>query len=202
MEEKMIRLYGSLAKKFEDKFDYDPKNIKIKVNSVEEFMKAMEANFQGFKELINKSGFYRVIRGTFKEGKDVEEKEVEMTFKETEWRMIPLAAGAGGKGGMFAAIAGVVLIAVGAVASFYGYSAIGVPLMKLGLALVIGGVAQMLAPQPGTGNYGDREVDKKPSYLFNGPVNTSQPGVTIAVVYGKSHIGSAFISGGLTVTDV
>jgi predicted phage tail protein len=198
----MIKLYGSLAKKFQEKYDYDPKNIEIKVHSVEEFMKAMEANFTGFKDLIKKSGFYRVTRGkSFREGKDVEEKEVEMTFKETEWRMLPLAAGAGGKSGLMTAIAGVVLIAVGAVLTYVGYGSFGVPIMKIGLALAIGGVAQMLSPQPGTGDYSNREVDKKPSYLFNGAVNTSQPGVTIPVVYGESHIGSSFISGGLTVTD-
>jgi predicted phage tail protein len=199
----MIRLYGSLAKTFKEKYDYDPKNIDIKVNSVQEVMKALEANFNGFKDLIKKSGFYRVTRGeSFRKGKDVSEDEVQMSFKDEEWRIMPLPAGAGGKGGLFTAIAGVVLIAVGAVASYFGYGAIGVPLMKLGLAMVIGGVAQMLAPQPGTADYGDREIDKKPSYLFNGPVNTSQPGVTIPVVYGESFIGSSFISGGLTVTDV
>lgn len=49
------------------------------------------------------------------------------------------------RGGVFQTILGVALVAVGAVASYFGGGAVGVPLMQFGAAMALGGVVQMLS---------------------------------------------------------
>lgn len=198
----MISLYGSLARAFEKKYGISARNIPIKVRSVSEAMKAMEANFAGFRAMIKRRGLYHISRGDVLEtGKPVPEAEVEMAFGETSFHIMPVVAGCGGKG-VWQTIAGVVLIVVGVIASAYGYGAVGGPMIKMGFAMVVGGVAQMLASSPGADYGASEKVDERKSYLFNGPTNAVEPGTTIAVAFGKTWVGSAVASGGIVVEDI
>lgn len=76
-------------------------------------------------------------------------------------------------GGMGQFIEGAVLFVVGAVISYFSYgtlAAVGTSLMYSGAAMMIGGVVQMLSPQPKLKS--GRESSNQPSYVFNGAVNT------------------------------
>lgn len=187
----MIKFYGKFIKKC-------GKSLKCKVNSVREVLQATEANRPGFKDLIEKDRMYVIRRGdTFKTAKDVSEEELEMNFSETTWHILPLPVG---HGGFVKAVVGVALIVVGTfvpVLSPYLY--------PLGVSMVLGGVAQMLAPTPPTMNdYGNREApDKRPSYLFDGPINKTATGGAIPLVYGFDvFVGSTFVSGGIDIGDI
>ena len=190
----MIRLYGSLARKFERKYKSHTR-LPINVSSIAELVRAMEANFPGFKQLIRKKGLYHIVRGAdLEKGRTVRAREVEMTFNDTDWHILPVAAGCGGKGGVVQTIIGAVLFVAGAVMQ-------NPALMQVGLAMTLGGVAQMMAPSPG-GALDRENPEEKPSYLFNGPVNTIEPGTTIGVGYGEFFAGTITVSGGIKVEQL
>lgn len=200
----MISLYGSLARAFRKKYKTDPKNIPICAKSGRDVVQALDANFRGFRALIKRSGEYKFTRGNaLFGGTDVSEREIEIGFGE-DWHLMPVAAGCK-KGGLLQTIAGVVLIVVGAVISYASsgtLASIGGGMIKVGAALAIGGVAQMLFTSP-TSDYASREsADERPSYLFDGPVNTSGAGAALPLAFGKTWIGTHTVSAGMTVENV
>lgn len=71
-----------------------------------------------------------------------------------------------------------------------------------GAALMFSGVASMMAGSA-TSNYGDRDSpDQRASFLFNGPVNVTEQGNSIPLVYGRFRTGSVVASSGLTVEQI
>jgi predicted phage tail protein len=68
--------------------------------------------------------------------------------------------------------------------------------MRYGSALLMGGIAQLLAPTPDTPSDTDME-----NYSFSGAVNTTQQGVAIPVCYGQLMVGGAVISAGMKAED-
>jgi len=186
----MIVLYGALKKRFGTTIDCD-------VRSVDELIRAADANRPGFRKAIDKDRYYSIKRGsTLKNSKVVSEQEVDMIFSDTTWHILPLPIGYGGNG-FLGAILGAIMIVVGFV---YGQPW----LMQMGIGIALGGVAAMLSPSPGVNNYTDREdPDSRPSYLFNGPLNRTEPGGAVPLVYGKDvFVGSIFVSGGLNIGDI
>lgn len=71
----------------------------------------------------------------------------------------------------------------------------------IGVSLILGGVAQMLAPTPKMNEPSERP-ENKPSYNFNGPVNTTAQGQPVPVGYGRLLVGGAVISAGLTTEEI
>ena len=60
----------------------------------------------------------------------------------------------------------------------------------------------MLAATPAAGNPNDRETNKA-SFIFNGPVNVTQEGQPIPLVYGFNvRVGSVVGSAGIFSEDV
>lgn len=121
--------------------------------------------------------------------------------------LAPVVVGA--KNGLIQVIAGIALI----VASFYtgglaaaGYmsaataASVGSAMFAVGVSMTLGGVMQMLSPQPGMQTRED--ADNKPSYAFGGPVNTTQQGNPVAILYGEREIGGQVISAGIVAEDV
>jgi predicted phage tail protein len=203
----MIVLYGKLRKKY-------TKSLDARIRNIGEGIRCLEANFPGFRSDIEQ-GNYAIIRGdTLKKGKSLDVEELPMNFSDKEtFHILPIPSGKGENAGIFTIIAGVILVAL----SFYTGGATAAPGMKLlgvgaglggfvgtmGAALVLGGISMLLAPSPPDANMDARNTeDQSKSYLFGGPVNTTEPGSTVPVVYGESFIGSTFISGGLEITDI
>lgn len=68
--------------------------------------------------------------------------------------------------------------------------------------MVVGGVVQMLSPQP-KGMGAKDSPDNQPSYSMNGAVNTQAQGNPVPLAYGGPLIvGSALISGGIYAEDL
>jgi predicted phage tail protein len=204
-----VRLYGRLAKEFGDEFEFY-------VDTPAAAIRMLEANFHGrfYKHL--KRGYYHLVKGSeFDTGVGLTEDHVGLQgFAGETLHLMPVMQGGGSNKGIFAIIIGVVLI--GAAILISGGS-LAAPLFALGamefgslaaitasvgFALALGGVASLLAPTPDTKSFGDREEDKaKPGRLFNGPVNTVQPGNCVPLIYGRCRVGSAVVSAGITVKD-
>ena len=62
---------------------------------------------------------------------------------------------------------------------------------NLGIALAVGGIAQMLTPVE---TIPEREQDPRMSFNFSGIQNTSKAGVAVPVIYGTTITGSITVS--------
>jgi len=185
----MIYLYGDLAKKY-------GKEHCPKVKSAVEAVQAMEANNSGFRNDIKMDKYYSIVRGKdLNSGKSVAEDELNLQFNVNDWHIIPIVEGAKDSG-FLQIILGAALIA----AAFFipGMSPI---VMKIGVSLMLGGVAQLLAPGVDS-NYNTREPpEERASYLFDGPTNRTEQGHPIPIAYGETYIGSIVVSAGIDVGE-
>lgn len=103
------------------------------------------------------------------------------------------AAGAVGASTTLASAA----ITVGGLAISYGQIAM------FGVAMVLSGVSSLISQQPHAGNYGNRErADQRPSFLTNGPVNTTEEGSPVPIAVGIFLIGSKVVSAGITPEQI
>jgi predicted phage tail protein len=88
-------------------------------------------------------------------------------------------------------------IGIGAAATLAGTSSTAIlatqGLGMLGMGLLLGGAAMMLAPDVPDGSAGEGAEN----YLFGGPVNTVKQGEPIPLVYGRAIVGSKTISASL-----
>ena len=139
-----------------------------------------------------------------------------MPFSNREvFSITPVVAGAGrGTGSILAGIAlvtaAVVLAPVsgGASVGFLGATGTGflsgaasVAVGNLGVALVLGGIAQAISPQPELNSTLDESVQLE-SFTFSNVVNTSRQGMPCPIAYGRLFVGSAVLSSGLDVDQV
>ncbi len=193
---KKIQLLGELGKKFGKSFLMDVKNPA-------EAIRALYTNFPEFRDhLINseKRGVaYKVLVG--KESQSVDDLH-NPSGKQTI-KFIPVLMGAGGNGvGTF--IIGAVLFAAAVVGFIIAPgNPISPYLANVGFALMIGGVIQMLTPVPTlNADTSNNQPDNKPSYAFNGGVNTTAQGYPVPVGYGRMIVGSAVISAGIVAEEL
>jgi len=134
-------------------------------------------------------------------------------------------AGAGGRGGGAKIIMGVALIAI-AIAAPYAIAAVGgaampatlgaalgtaIPgtfglatfqgLAMMGAMMALGGIVQLLSPQPKT-NYDGREGANENSFIYGGPTNTSEQGGPVPLIYGTMIVGAHTIVRGVRPEDM
>jgi predicted phage tail protein len=177
---KTILLYGHLGRRFGRVHRYD-------VSSAAEAVRAMCVTISGFKKALIDGGSYRVLVG----GHDALGKENlrEPLPSRSTLRIVPVVSGAAN--GVGQTILGIILVVVG---YFTGGSTV-----NTGIALIIGGVAQYIfAPRPNTDSLDS--VDNRPSYAFDGAVNTAAQGNPLSVCYGGPLIvGSQVASAELSV---
>lgn len=192
-----IRLYGHLGKKFGRSFRLD-------VKTPAEAVRALQANFSDFEAYMQKfanQGFRVQV------GKEYIDPVGLVTESESSTISItPVVSGAGRGVGQI--ILGGLIIA----AAFSGWgsfaiaalsptaaaaTAVTASLVSFGVSMVIGGVVQMLTKAPGSTS--KEAASNKPSYAFNGPVNTTAQGGVVPICYGEMIVGSQVISAGLKV---
>ena len=192
-------LYGSLGATYGKVHRYD-------VVSPAQAIKALSVTIKGFKQSLIDGGYYRVLVG----GKDevsIDQLGNPMSDRETI-RIVPVVAGAEGLGKV---VLGVALVAfAGPLAGFAGTAfgataattaVIASSISSIGVSLAIGGVSQMLfSPQAQTQS-SERE-ENKPSFIFNGAVNTTRQGNCVPICYGRMIVGSQVISAGLSVDEL
>jgi predicted phage tail protein len=190
-----VRLYGELGRRFGRLHRFD-------VATAGEAVRALMANFPGFeKALADYAPGWHVLAGA----DDVAAPERLHDPAAGTIKIIPAVAGA--KSGWMGVILGVVLIAaaifmpatIGAI-SLWGSTTVAGLVGTIGVGMALGGIAQLLSPQPKYQAGSDAE--KKQSYVFSGPVNTTQQGVPVPLVYGRMTVGSAVVSMGLSTRDI
>ena len=223
--EKEIRLYGPLAKFI------GQRKFLAEISSAGEAIRMLLANFPGLERHMADQ-YYKVIVDSHESDLDEIHYPASQTIK-----IVPVLGGAGGGTGKI--LAGVALVAfaliagpaaggfLGLGASAFGTAATATTaatgfvlgagaaavIGSVGVALILGGVSQLLSPTPQLGQIGPAsqsrntttegtEMDPQESYSFSGIQNTSRQGTPVPVVYGETIVGSVVISAGIDVDTI
>jgi len=216
-----VHLHGALKDRFGGPY-------MLAVGSPAEAVRALQANFPGFRAAVLDGSFHVVMRTPRSEtflGPD----ELALGLGRSELHIIPVIAGAKSGAGIGKIVLGLTLVAAafifapaapvfaggagfaaggtGAVGAAVGGTGLGAfvfgsavtygNIALFGATLAFAGISQLIAPSP-KANYGDRErPDQRPSFLFNGPVNTTEQGGPVPLAFGRFRLGSQVISAGM-----
>ena len=161
---------------------------------------------------------YRLIQA----GQDLDLDDLHLPIGSNPLILVPVIVGSGG--GIGKIIVGIALVAAsifipGATAIGFGlqFGAISLGVGAIGASLILGGIADLISPQPvlpkpGNNRFADttstdgpqsiiRGADGKQSYAYIGAANTVGVGAVIPVAYGEVLIGSNLMSASVDVTD-
>ena len=182
----LVMLYGVLGARF-------GRVHHLAVASGAEAIHALCVKIPGFKRFLRFSEERGLNYAIFRGKKNLSESEIGMRQDTVEpIRIAPIVIGSKG-GGLFATIAGLALVVIGAVTQQYY-------LVAAGAGLMIGGIAMSMSPSPA--GVLDKEGDgNRPSYAFGGAVTTMAQGRCKPLLYGERDIGGALISAGVFSED-
>lgn len=193
MNEKLVRieLHGILRRIF------GKEHLRY-VSTTSEAIKALCCTVNGFEKYLNTSKSRGLTFALFKGKKNIGQDELGYPLTEDVIRIVPVIIGSK-KAGLLQTILGAALI----VASIW-MPGIGIAASNLmfaaGASMALGGVVQMLSPQP-SGLASKQSADNRASYAFGGITNTAAQGYPVPLLYGRRRIGGAIISAGIYVED-
>lgn len=175
-----IHLHGDLAERFGPVF-------RLAVETPVEAVRALTSQLPGLEQRI-REGEFICIRGDYTNGVRCDEELLTLRLGSiTDFHLVPATVGHGEEAGKI--ILGVILIGVG---FFTGQTWV----MGIGASLVLGGTAMALTTMPSA--TGENSAEDRPGYLFNGAVNSSEPGGCVPLVFGRIRAGSVVVSAGVT----
>ncbi|EDU7782820.1 tail assembly protein [Salmonella enterica subsp. enterica serovar Oranienburg] len=190
-----ICLYGDLQR-FGKRFG-------LSIKTAAEGIHALAVQLPGFRQKLS-DGWYQVRIA----GRDVDEASLSARLHEpllpgTVIHIVPRMAGA--KSGWFGVLAGAALIAASFipglnVAVWAGAATWSSIAFSLGASMMLGGVAQLLAPQPKTPSMHSADNGKQNTY-FSSLENMVAQGNPVPVPYGEIMTGSRRISQELSTRD-
>ena len=200
-----IKLYGNLAE-----FCGGQNEFEAVANTTADAIKFLAVNFEGLDKHMSEQ-FYQVKLGNT----PLDYEEIIYPAGYEEIKIIPVVSGSGNIGKI---LAGVALIAIGFgfAGGFAGKIGFGeflkAPLFnattgalswtslagKLGILLVLNGLAGLLTPTP---EVDDSEGDPRNSFSFSGIQNTARAGTAIPVIYGDVITGSIPVSARVVTED-
>jgi predicted phage tail protein len=198
-----VFLHGNLKQKFGGPYQFHCRNTV-------EAVRLLVANFPEIAPIIAK-GTYRIVVGSLRKGRQLDESEIPLCFPEKDSiHIIPTISGAkrGGVGKMIAGVAllGIAAIATGGFALAGGATALGMgagtwgSIAMVGASLTLSGIAQMLTPVPKTPDIRQNErPEDRPSFMLGGAVNVVEQGHPIPICGGRNILGGIVISVGVTV---
>lgn len=179
-----IKLSGSLAQKFGRLH-----RRQVGPGDTWEVFRALKATIDGFEAEIRRLDRLGLRFAIFRNRKNVGPDEFGMGGAR-EIRIVPVVEGRK-RGGILQIVLGVVLIA----ASYFG-----APTAPAGIALLAGGVIQMLSPQA-SGLKQSASPENMPSYAFGSAKNTTASGNPVPICIGERRWGGAIISASIYAED-
>lgn len=178
-----ILLYGQLRQ--------FGRSFRLSVRSPAEAIKALCVQIPGFELFLSNAKSRGIEFAVFRGTKPLGEGELGYAgFGEI--RIAPVITGSK-RAGLLQTIIGAILIAVSFIPGFQVLAAPGV-------ALVAGGVIQMLSPQAG-GLKTSAAPENTPGYAFGSAKNTTASGNPVPLCYGKRRVGGAIISAAIYAED-
>ena len=179
------------------------KSHKRLITSKSEAIHSLCKTIEGFERYLNTSKSRGLTYAIFEGKKNIGVNDLAFPVTDNVIRIVPIVIGSK-KAGLLQTVLGAVLVVVGALGATlgqaWGGAAWGPAVMKIGAALALGGVVQMLSPQP-AGLASKQSADNRASYAFGGVTNTAAQGYPVPLGYGKRRIGGAIISAGIFVED-
>ncbi len=179
-----IKLSGSLARQFGRTH-----HRQIESGEIWEVFKALKATLAGFEAEIRRLDGLGLRFAIFRNRKNVGQQDFARSGTR-EVRIVPVVAGSK-RGGILQTVIGAALI----VASFFG-----APTLPAGIAMVAGGVVQMLSPQA-KGLSQSAAPENLPSYAFGSAKNTTASGNPVPICIGDRRWGGAIISASIRAED-
>lgn len=182
---KTIKLYGVLGKKF-------GKEFKLAVESTREAVKALSVQVPGFEQFMLTAHEHGLSFAVFQDDENISEDQIDFETGAKVIKIVPKVLGAGGDGGVINLILGAVMVVVGA---WTGQAW----LVGMGIGMVAGGVAQMLAPKV---DAQDQNQDgNKSNFGFGGAVTTIAQGNPVPILYGQREVGGFIVNAGQFAVD-
>ena len=178
-----IRLSGSL-RQFGREF-------RLSVRTPAEAIKALCVQIPGFERCLSNAKSRGLEFAVFRGKKNISEDELDYKG-DGIIRIVPVITGSK-RAGILQTIIGAVLI----VAGTYFQQPWAV---QAGVALVAGGVIQMLSPQAG-GLKTSAAPENTPGYAFGSAKNTTASGNPVPLCYGRRRWGGAIISAAIYAED-
>ena len=175
-----IRLYGALGARFGRMF-------RLVVSSPAEAVRALCIMVPGFERELMQSRERGITFAVFVGKRNIAVDELRCPSGDDEIRIAPVLQGSK-RGGIFQTVLGAVMAAAGYA---FGWTGGGAIVGSMGLAMMAGGIGQLLAPSP----------KGLSSNVFDGPVNTEAQGGPVPLLYGEMEIGSAVGSAGIYAED-
>ena len=224
-----VRLLGELGERFGAEHTYY--NLRTPADAI----KILCINKPEFKDFLlnsEENGIgYQVLQG----GQDFGYEEMLLPFGEKDLVIVPVLSGSGDAGGQILAGIGLIALTIitGGIASagvalggLFGIGTVGTAIVGIGAAMVLGGIAQALVPQPqiptlggfgsalggGGTRMGSRNrtngpenvtsgIDGQQSYAYTGAANTVGVGATVPLAYGKVLVGSHLLKSKFQIAD-
>lgn len=194
-----VHLYGAKAETF-----------LLNVESPAEAVRAMMTLRPGLREHFRENN-WSVVIGPLDDGYAVDERELSANAGRQPIHLIPEVELAGGlfRSGIGKIIIGAVLIAAAVFAAPALFSAAALAagtiggivqsaVLGMGISMVLGGTAMLLSPTPkGPKATEQANPEERASFFFNGPVNISEQGAPIPLIYGYFRAGSIVVNVGL-----
>lgn len=179
-----VRFYGSL-KQFGTEFRLDCK-------TPAEVVQALTSQIPKLRQFIQQGLFTVRVGREYLDNRYLEQGLNQHLKDDSTVHFTPILKGSK-KAGLFQTIVGAVMVVVGAV--FQQYYLVGA-----GVAMVAGGVAQMLTKMPpmSTG----KDVERKQSTSFSNLSNMAAQGRPMPLAYGRIRVGSLIISQGVETMDI
>ncbi|EOD6655089.1 tail assembly protein [Salmonella enterica] len=189
-----ICLYGDLQR--------FGKRISLNIKTAAEGVYALAMQIPGFRQRMNE-GWYQIRIA----GEDVSEQTLSARLHEplqpgAVIHIVPRMEGAK-RGGFFQVVLGAVAIGAAFLtggASMVAWGALSTGLFTAGVSMMLGGVAQMLTPQPKTPSMHNADNGKQNTY-FSSLDNMIAQGNPVPVPYGEIMTGSRRISQELSTRD-
>ena len=186
-----LTIYGRLRKFI------GQSTFNIKANSAKEAFSFLINNFAGVREHI-KDQEYCVMAGDLRLTEELLDMQTESDIK-----IVPVVHGE-----IFGIILGIGALFGSSLipATIFGSTLLATfastALTIIGTNLVVGGITDMLTPDPKPTNANRQEDPQDPSYVFSGLLNNSKQGVPINIVYGEILVGSTVVSSSVDTFQV
>ena len=176
-----IRLHGQLRQ--------FGKSFRIAVKSPAEAVKALCVQLPGFERFLSNAKSRGMEFAVFRGKKNISDGELGYQGR-GDIKIVPVIVGSK-RAGILQTIVGAALL----VASIWFPA-----LAPAGIAMVAGGVIQMLSPQAG-GLKTSAAPENTPGYAFGSAKNTTASGNPVSLCYGRRRWGGAIISAAIYAED-
>ena len=227
----LVLLAGELGEKYGKRHEYY--NLQTPADAIKLLCINYPALKQDMVQAHHNGVGYKVIQGGAAMGYD----ELRLPFGSKPLLVVPVISGAGG-GSTTSILLGVGLVATailtggtslafgaggfGLASGVTATTALGLSAAagNIGVALILGGTASLISPQPQLNNAGANRIRGEgtnvrgpgpdgitrgamghENYAFTGPANTVGTGATVPVIYGRVIAGSHLIAANLEVSD-